>query len=225
MQKTWINLFKLCELFHYHKMYTERHMLFRRREPIDFIKRVRLWLWPRRSFSRSFCYIRKRILRISATPHKVALGFAIGIFLACSPLFGMHIVLAIFLSWLLRANFAAAIIGTIFSNPLTFLLIVMADYKIGYFCLSFFSNVNEISLSQIRTLFDGLSLSNFSLLFKGAWDSIMRPMILGGTLLGAILGSLSYISVYRAIARFQKKRYQKIINKKRMWQKKTGDTL
>lgn len=101
----------------------------------------------------------------------------------------------------------------------------MADYKIGYFCLSFFSNVNEISLSQIRTLFDGLSLSNFSLLFKGAWDSIMRPMILGGTLLGAILGSLSYISVYRAIARFQKKRYQKIINKKRMWQKKTGDTL
>ncbi len=116
----------------------------------------------------------------------------------------MHIVLAIFLSWLLRANFAAAIIGTIFSNPLTFLLIVMADYKIGYFCLSFFSNVNEISLSQIRTLFDGLSLSNFSLLFKGAWDSIMRPMILGGTLLGAILGSLSYISVYRAIARFQK---------------------
>uniref|UniRef100_UPI0035CFA5E2 DUF2062 domain-containing protein n=1 Tax=Bartonella sp. AA83SXKL TaxID=3243439 RepID=UPI0035CFA5E2 len=167
-------------------------MLFRIREPIDFVKRIRLWLWPRRSFSRSFCYIRKRILRISATPHKVALGFYIGIFLACSPLFGMHIVLAIFFSWILRANFAAAIIGTIFSNPLTFFLIIMADYKVGYFCLSLFSNVGEISLSQIRALFNGLTVSNLSLLFKGAWNTIMSPMILGGTLLGVVFGGLSY---------------------------------
>ncbi|WP_042995566.1 DUF2062 domain-containing protein [Bartonella quintana] len=190
-------------------------MLFRHREPIDFVKRIRLWLWPRRSFSRSFCYIRKRILRISATPHKVALGFAIGIFLACSPLFGMHIILAVFFSWILRGNFAAAIIGTIFSNPLTFFLIVMADYKVGYLCLSLFSNVDEISLSQIHTLFDGLTLSNASHLFKGAWESIMRPMFLGGTLLGFIFGGFSYIGVYRAITRFQQKRYQKIIKKKR----------
>ncbi len=196
-------------------MYIENHMLFRHREPIDFVKRIRLWLWPRRSFSRSFCYIRKRILRISATPHKVALGFAIGIFLACSPLFGMHIILAVFFSWILRGNFAAAIIGTIFSNPLTFLLIVMADYKVGYLCLSLFSNVDEISLSQIHTLFDGLTLSNASRLFKGAWESIMRPMFLGGTLLGFIFGGFSYIGVYRAITRFQQKRYQKIIKKKR----------
>ncbi|EJF75222.1 DUF2062 domain-containing protein [Bartonella alsatica] len=200
-------------------------MLFRRREPVDFIKRIRLWLWPRRSLSRSFCYIRKRILRISATPHKVALGFSIGIFLACSPLFGMHIILAIFFSWILRGNFAAAIIGTVFSNPLTFLLIIMADYKIGYFCLSLFSNVNEISLSQIQILFSGLTLSNVSQLFKGAWDSIMKPMILGGTLLGFIFGGLSYIGVYRAIVRFQQKRYQKIIKKKRLGQRNSGDVL
>ncbi len=197
-------------------MYIESHMLFRRREPIDFVTRIRLWLWPRRSFSRSFCYIHKRILRISATPHEVALGVAVGIFLACSPFFGLHIILAIFFSWLLRANFAAAIIGTIFSNPLTFLLIVMADYKVGYFCLSFFSDVKEISLSQIRSLFNGLTLSNLSLLFKGAWDTIMSPMILGGTLLGIVFGGLSYIGVYRATVRFKQKRYQKIIKKRRL---------
>ncbi len=195
-------------------MYIESHMLFRRREPIDFVTRIRLWLWPRRSFSRSLCYIHKRILRISATPHEVALGVAVGVFLACSPFFGLHIILAIFFSWLLRANFAAAIIGTIFSNPLTFLLIVMADYKVGYFCLSLFSDVKEISLSQIRALFNSLTLSNLSLLFKGAWDTIMSPMILGGTLLGIVLGGLSYIGVYRATIRFKQKRYQKIIKKR-----------
>ncbi|WP_455477420.1 DUF2062 domain-containing protein [Bartonella sp. B41] len=200
-------------------------MLFRRREPTDFIKRIRLWLWPRRSFSRSFSYLRKRVLRISATPHKVALGFAIGIFLACSPLLGVHIILAVFFSWILRGNFAAAIIGTVFSNPLTFLLIIMADYKVGYLCLSLFSDMNEISLSQIRILFDGLTLSNMSLLFKGTWSSIMRPMILGGILLGFVFGSLSYISVYRAIARFQRKRYQKIMKKKCSWQENSGNII
>lgn len=200
-------------------------MLFGRRESTDFVKRLRLLLWPCRSFSRSFSYMRKRILRISATPHKVALGFAIGIFLACSPLFGMHIVLAIFFSWLFRANFAAAIIGTIFSNPLTFLLIVMADYKVGYFCLSLFSDVNEISLSQIRALFNGLTFTNISLLFKGAWISIMKPIFLGGSLLGFVFGGLSYISVYRAIARFQQKRYQKIIKRKRLRQEKSDNIL
>ncbi len=199
-------------------MYIENHMLFRRRESVNFIKRIRLWLWPRRSFSRSFCYMRKRILRISATPHKVALGFAVGIFLACSPLLGVHIILAIVFSWILRGNFAAAIIGTVFSNPLTFLFIVMVDYKIGYLCLSLFNDVNEISLSQIRALFDGLTLSNASLLFKDAWNSIMMPMIIGGIFLGFILGSFSYIGVYRAITRFQQKRYQKIMKKRRLWQ-------
>ncbi|WP_455475657.1 DUF2062 domain-containing protein [Bartonella sp. B17] len=200
-------------------------MFFRRQESVDFVKRMRLWLWPRRSFSRSFRYMYKRILRISATPHKVALGFAIGIFLACSPLFGVHMILAVFFSWVLRGNFAAAIVGTVFSNPLTFLFIVMADYKIGYLCLSFFSDVNEISLSQVRALFDGLTFSNVSLLFKDAWNSIMRPMIVGGILLGFVLGGLSYVGIYRAITRFQQKRYQKIMNKRRLLQENWGNIL
>ncbi|WP_332066081.1 DUF2062 domain-containing protein [Bartonella sp. CB189] len=200
-------------------------MLFRRLKSVGFINRMQLLLWPRCSFSRSFCYMRKRILRISATPHKVALGFAIGIFLACSPLLGVHMILAVFFSWVLRGNFAAAILGTIFSNPLTFLLIVMVDYKIGYLCLSFFSNVDEISLSQIRALFSSLTFSNMPLLFRDTWNSIMRPMIVGGVILGAILSSLSYIGVYRAIARFQQKRRQKIMKKRHLQQESSGHIL
>ncbi|MDD9333726.1 MAG: DUF2062 domain-containing protein, partial [Bartonella sp.] len=102
-------------------------MFFNYRAPMNFGKRVRRKL----SLCRLFYYMRKRILRISATPHKVALGFSIGIFAACSPLLGLHIILAIFFSWVLRGDFAAAIIGTVFSNPLTFFLIIMADYKVG----------------------------------------------------------------------------------------------
>ncbi|MCZ2328530.1 DUF2062 domain-containing protein [Bartonella sp. F02] len=200
-------------------------MFFRHKHLIGFGEHSRFWLWLRRLFYRLFFYIRKRILRISATPHKVALGFSVGIFLACSPFFGFHIILAVFLSWIFRGNFAAAIIGTIFSNPLTFLFIIMVDYKIGSLFLSFFGDVNEISLSQVRTMFDGLTVSKIWLIFENMWSLIMLPMIIGGALLGFILGILSYIGVYRAIVRFQQKQHQRMIKKNTFARENSGDVL
>ncbi len=188
-------------------------MLFRRRKPISFIERIRLWLWPRRSFSRSLRYYGKRLLRISATPHQVALGLAIGVFAASSPFVGLHIILAGIVAWLLRGNIAAAILGTILSNPLTFLPIVMADYKIGHILLSAFGNVQAIPLSEIRQMFDGLSLSQAWSSLLEAWEPVMMPIILGGVVLGAILGSLSYICAYRATFQFQKRHKEKMAEK------------
>ncbi|KEG19980.1 DUF2062 domain-containing protein [Bartonella bacilliformis] len=188
-------------------------MLFRHRKPINLRERIRLLVWPRRSFARSFHYMCKRILRISATPHKIALGFSIGIFSACSPFFGLHIILAVFFSWILRGNFTAAIIGTIFSNPLTFFPIIVVDYKVGYLFLSLLKHVDKISLVQIRTMFDGLTFSQIWLIFWETWDLVMMPMILGGMFLGSILGGLFYIGVYSGTVRFQKKRYKKIMKK------------
>ncbi|WP_078718755.1 MULTISPECIES: DUF2062 domain-containing protein [unclassified Bartonella] len=189
-------------------------MFFSHRTLVKFGERVRHRFWPCRLFIHSFYYMRKRILRISATPHRVALGFSIGIFSACSPLLGLHIILAIFFSWVLRGNFAAAIIGTVFSNPLTFLFIVMADYKIGRLFLLFFDNRDEISFSQIRTMLDGLAFSQAWSFFLETWDLIMMPMLIGGMFLGLILGGLSYIGIYRTIIHFQKNRYQKIVKER-----------
>ncbi|MDD9330474.1 MAG: DUF2062 domain-containing protein, partial [Bartonella sp.] len=110
-----------------------------------------------------------------------------------------------FFSWVLRGDFAAAIIGTVFSNPLTFFLIIMADYKVGRLFLLFFGNESEISFLQIRNMLDGLTFSQAWLFFLETWNLIMMPMFVGGIFLGIILGSLSYIGVYRTIIHFQKK--------------------
>lgn len=188
-------------------------MLFRRRKPIGLIERIRVWLWPRRSFSRSISYMGKRLLRISATPNEVALGLAIGVWAASSPLFGLHIFIAIIFAWLLRGNIAAAVLGTVFSNPLTFLPIVMGDYKLGHIFFSLFGRVDEIPLYEIRAMFDGIGLSQLlSILFE-TWDSVMKPMLVGGLILGFILGGISYIIAYRATFRFQKRRQAKILEK------------
>lgn len=195
-------------------------MLFRRRKPVSFLERIRLWFWPRRSFARSMKYYGKRLLRISATPHQVALGLAIGILAASSPLFGLHIILAGIITWLLRGNVAAAILGTMLSNPLTFLPIVMIDYKLGHFCFALFGNVDEIPLAQIRAMFEGLSVSQAWGILLEAWDTVMKPILFGGLILGLFLGSFAYICAYRATARFQKHRQEKMAEKIRMRLKK-----
>ena len=51
-------------------------MLFRRRQTESLLERVRVHLWPRRSWSRSGRYVVYRLRRLSATPHAIALGFA-----------------------------------------------------------------------------------------------------------------------------------------------------
>lgn len=172
-----------------------------------------MWLWPRRSFSRSLKYYGKRLLRISATPHQVALGLAIGVLAASSPLFGLHIILAGIVTWLLRGNIAAAILGTMLSNPLTFLPIVMIDYKLGHFYFSFFGNVDEIPLAEIRAMFEGLSVSQAWSILLEAWDTVMKPILLGGLILGVFLGGLAYICAYRATRQFQIHRREKMAEK------------
>src|SRR5690606_27489557 len=95
-------------------------MLFRRREAESFLERLRVHLWPRRSWSRSTRYVVHRVRRLSATPHAVALGFAAGVFVSATPFIGFHMVLAALTAWIIGGSIVAAILGTFVGNPLTY---------------------------------------------------------------------------------------------------------
>ncbi|WP_412058382.1 DUF2062 domain-containing protein [Bartonella sp. DGB2] len=184
-------------------------MLFRRRDPVGFLEMVRLWLWPRRSFARSLAYMKKRILRIAATPHAIALGIGIGIFAACSPFFGFHLILAMALAWSLRANIAAAALTTVLSNPVTFLPIILLDYKLGGFIFSFFNHASTMSLAEVRQIFTQHSWTEAWHILLVAWDDVLIPILVGGTVMGLVLGTIAYILSYRTTYRFQERRRAK----------------
>ncbi|ALE04002.1 DUF2062 domain-containing protein [Bartonella ancashensis] len=177
-------------------------MLFDHRKLVALGERV--WGFVQRHCS-FFRYMYRRVLCISAEPHRVALGFSMGVFSAFSPFLGLHIILAVFFSWVFRGNFTAAVIGTIFSNPLTFFFIIAADYKVGHLLLWSFDSGDAISFSQISMMFNNLTFSQAWLFFLRTWDLILVPMIVGGTFLGFIFGSLSYVGIYRVVTRFQKR--------------------
>ena len=53
-------------------------MLFKRRAQATRWEKLRLSLWPRVSWQRSLLYYLKRTLRLSGTPHAIAMGSAVG---------------------------------------------------------------------------------------------------------------------------------------------------
>lgn len=60
-----------------------------------------------------------RVVRINASPHQVATGVAVGVWLGVVPTFGLAGPVALLLAWLLRFNKAGALAGAMVMNPLT----------------------------------------------------------------------------------------------------------
>lgn len=86
-------------------------------------------------FYRSLRYMKLRLLRLSASPHSIAAGVALGIGVAWTPFLGVHIIIAMALGFLMRVNLVAAALGTTFANPLTFPFIWASTWELGHFLL------------------------------------------------------------------------------------------
>ena len=170
-------------------------MLFRRREAESFLERLRVHLWPRRSWSRSTRYIVYRVRRLSATPHAVALGFAAGVFAATTPFLGTHMIMAALIAWIIGGSIVAAILGTFVGNPLTYPLFWVGTYEVGHLMLGGGSDKLKIDLS--RGLFDN-SLEQL-------WP-ILKPMSLGALPIGFGLAALSYVLVRPTVNAYQHRR-------------------
>jgi len=177
-------------------------MLFRRRRPEGFFDRMRTALWPRRSFGRSFQYLIKRVLRLTATPHAIAAGVAAGVFASWTPLLGFHFILAFALSYVLAGNMVAAAIGTGFGNPLSFPFIWALTIKIGNMLIGVETGAHQKHVN-LEALLRHLDVSQL-------WDPVLKPMLIGAIPPGIITGVGFYILTYWGVRAFQTRRRSRL---------------
>ncbi|HRY05982.1 MAG TPA: DUF2062 domain-containing protein [Hyphomicrobiaceae bacterium] len=188
-------------------------MLFQRRQRPGFTERIRVWLWPRRSWSRSLRYVLIRIVRLRANPHSLALGCAAGVFAACTPLIGGQIVLAAMLALTLRANIPAAILATFFGNPLSWPVIWAATYVAGAHMIgeSSLASVGDLH-SRIIVLLDAALGQSPELVAAAAafvWP-IFKPMLAGSLPIGLAAGLLIYYMMRAAVRVVQARRSNRL---------------
>lgn len=151
----------------------------------------------------------RKLLRVRATPHEIALGCAVGVFAACTPFLGLQMLLAAVIANMLRVNIAAALIGTFVGNPFSWPAIWGASYVAGIWVLgvdpahaadSIVHSANALG----ETLKDPTSANVDAAVVN--LSPLFLPMIVGGTVVGLIGAVASYYPTWRAVSLFQKRR-------------------
>ena len=182
-------------------------MLFQRRNRPSRIERLRVAVWPRNSWSRSTKYFGKRVLRLTATPHAIAVGFAAGAFASCTPLVGFHFLTGFGLAYVVRGNLIASALGTSIGNPLTFPFIWASTFQIGQWILH--GRTSDADPHQVHQRFqEGL----FEKSFDSLWP-MLKPMFIGAVPLGIVVSTVSYVVVYKSVEVYQRRRRQVLSDK------------
>lgn len=79
--------------------------------------------------------LKSRVLKLwksHNSPHEIALGIAIGVFIGITPFYGFHILTALFAAFTLKhVNKVAIFLGMNISLPLTIPFITWAGYSLG----------------------------------------------------------------------------------------------
>lgn len=194
-------------------------MLFKRRKPLTWLETFRVSVWPRRSWGRSWAYVSKRTLRLSATPHAIAAGVAAGAAISFTPLVGLHFVLSFIVCWFIRGNLIAGALGTFIGNPVTFPFIWLATYNLGMFMLgqepALGTDIGIVAKDMgdiIRALlaFEGARAASS---FAHIWPTLLYPMMIGGVILAPFIALVFYVPTRRACRIFRERRRSRMMRK------------
>lgn len=130
----------------------------------------------------------KRFFLIDDTPHKVAAGAALGIFMGIVP--GEGVISSLVLATIFRFNRLAATAGVLASNMWTTLLVLPLAAYIGG--IIFHIDSNELVKSSKTTLSMGFqNFFSFTILFK-----LVIPLMVGYIIAAVIISLVFYFLLY-----------------------------
>jgi uncharacterized protein len=160
----------------------------------------------REGWRRGATFLSHRVLHLDDTPHRIALGVAIGFFVAWTPLLGGHMALALILCTLLRANKVAGVSFVWVCNPLTMGPIYYSSYRLGCALLPGAAGQSGRWNEVISRLFDESVpiWTRISQLGSLSWD-IVLPLCVGCVIVGLIMAGLSYWVTFTSVTRYRRR--------------------
>jgi uncharacterized protein len=128
----------------------------------------------------------RRLIVLNETPERIALAFALGVFIAFSPLIGFHTVLGLLASFIFGLNRFAILLGLLINNPYTLIPIYAAGTWVGGL---FVGLPSKLSLPHLNV--HALISKAFWMQLISQWQ-LIKPMILGSTILSCLAAIVSY---------------------------------
>jgi uncharacterized protein len=184
-------------------------MLFSPRQSPSWRSSLRVALWPRRSFARSVRYVGWRLIRLGGSPHGLALGVSIGVFVATLPILGVQFLLAGLLAWALRGNMPAALLGTFWANPVSLPVLWLGSHWLGCTVLGTPANLSSVDLLATLDLFRAGLLApgakTLSAVYGVLWP-VWKPLLVGSIPIAIVCAVLFYGLTFNLIGGYRTSR-------------------
>jgi uncharacterized protein (DUF2062 family) len=153
-----------------------------------------------------------RVRELQGNPHYVALGMAIGVFVAITPTIPFHTVIAVAMAYLLGASRPAAIIGVWASNPFTVVFLYIICYKLGIVLFGNSFGDAETVKALVASMESGIPLKEQIHVFVDFFHTRLKlffAMIAGGVILGIPCGLIAYFVTKNFVKRLHRQKETK----------------
>jgi uncharacterized protein (DUF2062 family) len=160
---------------------------------------------------------RKRVtsvLHLDETPSRLAASMAVGAFIGITPFYFLHTVLAILVALLFRLNIAATITGAWINLPWFAPFVYAFSVKLGEAVLSgnvariwSFGELAQAAMALLQTSAREHA-GNFAKMLWKAMFVASKPLFIGTTILGTVLGIVTYFVTLEAVREVRRLRHR-----------------
>jgi uncharacterized protein len=192
-------------------------LVFKRRTPRGWVQTFTEFFYPRGGWWRAATYVLHRVRRLPDKPHRIARGMWAGVFISCTPLFGLHLAGAALITLAVRGNLVAAVIGTFFGNPLTYVPLCLLALELGNWIMGRGGHAIRPDILTERFVAAGDDLwRNLWAMFStetARWGGladfyhgIFLPSVIGGFVSGAVFATICYYLTVPLVSYYQTRR-------------------
>lgn len=130
----------------------------------------------------------RAVLQVEDTPHRIALAFAVGVWIAFFPIWGIHTAMALGVAFLLRLSRAAMLVGAWVNNPWTMAPLYTAGTLLGCLLL-------RVPSEGLTSLDWTLGWRDFLRVLLDTLRPYLWPFVVGNLVLGTLAALVSYLAL------------------------------
>ncbi|GBD96861.1 MAG TPA: DUF2062 domain-containing protein [Nitrospirae bacterium] len=150
----------------------------------------------------------RSIFQVNDTPRRIAMAFAIGVFLGISPFLGIHYIGAFFLTWFFRLNRLVAVVGVSVNNPWTIVPISSFCVWVGAKLLGIKQVLPEVDWKNITLTHIIGKLADMDNLIEllNKLTPLIKAFFAGSLVICTFTAIASYFIIYNLVTRYKQAR-------------------
>lgn len=137
------------------------------------------------------------VLRLDDAPWRVALALAIGVFISCTPFWGLQTLLSLAVATIFRLNRAVTVTGAWLNLPWFAPLVYGFALRIGAFVVPDLYGADVAEIVELVHMSSVLSAADMLELL----GSVSLALLIGTAAVGAVAGAFTYVTAFVLLRR------------------------